>query len=181
MAMPTRTSVWGFTDDQQKRLLPIWDNDKENFLIFNREIAPAMTQACRPKKLTSGKKQLLQKKVVKSADKFMDNLEKCDWFWELWHSEEGAKELEALWSLRRKLEGFSNKMHKQDKRYSRYYELTSAVGRALDKSGIKVTSYEDGKAVNVIEICIEAAGLPEYKDYKKLADIAWTAAKLPRN
>ena len=179
MEKPTRISVWFFTDDQRKRLSPIWDNDK-NFLIFNREIAPAMTQACRPK-VTRGQKRKLQKKAAKSADKFIDDFKKCELFWELWHSEEGEKEIEALGSIRRKLDHISDELHKRDKRSSKHYELAAAVGIAMVKSGLKVSSYEDGKVVDVIEICMEAAGLPEYKDFKKLADIAWKAANSPRN
>ena len=168
MGKPTRISVWFFTEDQLKRLLPIWDNNKEAFSIFNREIAPAMTQACRPK-VTRGKKRKLQRQAAKSADQFMDDFKKCELFWELWHSEEGEKEIEALGSIRRKLDHISDELHKRDKRSSKHYDLAAAVGIAMDKSGLKVSNYEDGKVVDVIEICIEAAGLPEYKDYKKLA------------
>ena len=177
MEKPTRTSVWGFTDDQQKRLLPIWDNDKEAFLIFNREIAPAMTQACRPK-VTRGEKRELQKKAAKSADKFIDDFIKCDLFWELSYSEKGKKEIEALGSLRRKLAVLSDELHKRDKRTSKRNELAASVGMAMAKSGLKVSSYDGGNAAEVIDICIEAVDPDTKYSLRHLAAVAMIASKM---
>jgi len=136
-----------------------------------------MTQACRPK-VTRGEKRKLQKNAAKSADKFIDDFIKCDLFWELSYSEEGKKEIEALGSLRRKLAVLSDVLHKRDKRTSKHNELAASVGRAMAKSGLKVSSYDSGKAAEVIEICIEAVGLDPKYSLRHLAAVAMKATKL---
>jgi len=209
MGNKARTPMWHFDANQVQRLLPIFETDDEKpeivysdkqheeilsitrtkrdmerFLKFCKEIEPAISTEANPQPKEAQKRDS-RRKVIRSFDKFMDDLAKLDLFWDFYYDK---NKFSALFSIKNWLKMTDEELRAKSKKSNKHHALAAAVGQAMKKSGImKVSSYYSaehdrmGNAAKVIEVCIEAAGQPPTKNLNKLAIIAMQAAKLGSN
>jgi hypothetical protein len=120
----------------------------------------------------------------------MSYLPSCDIYWELKYGSPDMREkLKTLEFINESLKQLEKQLEGKSARQSKYYPIAAAAGASMVRAGLEVTHYynndydppKKSKVVELIEICIEAAGLPPSKNLKKLVQIAHDAAKLASN
>ena len=173
------------TEECENALLPTWDGDREAFEVFVLEMRLPMALAIEPE-LTIGQKLKLQLQVRADLWKFLMNFRKTDLYWEVMYGPNEGKPIGTFYEIYDRLAVPEEQQNIRAKRSSVYQDLAEAVGRAMAKSGLRVSSYynseyephKKGNAAQVIEICIAAARQRPTNNLKHLALIAGRAAKL---
>jgi hypothetical protein len=160
-----------FTDEQKTYLKRLLNVTESEFQRFNDAVTPAIYYASLTDLPEKEKKAILQK-ARDTGEKFRDQLEEGSFLWNtLWFSQDGFEQLLALNKLIEKLNVPINEGH------SKYKPLAAAVGVSMKKVNLEVSGSYKSNTIEIIEICIEAAGLKESGNLRELTHIAKKAAE----